>query len=205
MRGKVKVVLSRNETLFFDKRDPYHLSKIAKHYIAGVLRHAREMSIVTNQWVNSYKRLITGYEAPINVLWAQNNRSALVRIPVHKSGKEESVRVEFRSPDPACNPYLAYSVMLAAGLKGIQEQYKLPLPQEEDLTHLSRQERSVRGVEQLPSNLGEAIQIAEGSDFLKEALGKEIFNMLIQNKKIEWDNYRRHVSQYEINKSLPIL
>jgi len=190
---------------FFDKKDKYHLSRVAKCYIAGILKHARDMAIVTNQWANSYKRLVTGYEAPTHVLWGQRNRSAVVRIPLHKAGKEQSVRAEFRSPDPGCNPYLVFSVMLAAGLQGIKKNYKLPPPIEEDVVQWTVQEKKKKGIEELPKNLGEAIQIAENSSFLREALGDHIFDSLIANKKIEWENYSRHISQYELKKDLPTL
>ncbi len=190
---------------FFDPKDKVHLSLVGKRYVAGLLRHAREMAIVTNQWPNSYKRLVAGYEAPTSILWGQRNRSALVRIPLYKSGRSQSVRAEFRSPDPACNPYLVFSVMLAAGLRGIEKKYALSPAVEENVFLWSEAERARKGIEQLPSSLGEAIQIAEKSDFLREALGGHIFESFIQNKKIEWDNYRRHISQYELKKDLPTL
>ncbi len=190
---------------FFDAKDKIRLSSVGKRYVAGLLRHASEMAIVTNQWPNSYKRLVAGYEAPTNILWGQRNRSALVRIPLHKAGKHESVRAEFRSPDPACNPYLAFSVMLAAGLKGIEKGYALPAAFEENVFGMSDEARLKKGIERLPSSLGEAIQIAERSDFLREALGEHIFASLIRNKKLEWDNYRGHVSSYELKKDFPTL
>jgi glutamine synthetase len=190
---------------FFDKNDPYHLSDIAKSYIAGLLRHAREICLFVAQWVNSYKRLVPGYEAPVYVSWARRNRSALVRVPMYKVGKENATRAEFRCPDPACNPYLAFSVMLAAGMKGIQERYELPDPVEEDIFHMSGQERQQRGIISLPGSLGEAIAEAEGSELAREALGDHIFDKVIENKRIEWDRYRIHVSRYEVENYLPIL
>lgn len=190
---------------FFDKSDKYRLSAVAKRYIAGLLRHSAEMAIVTNQWVNSYKRLVAGYEAPTNILWGQRNRSALVRIPMYKAGKAQSIRAEFRSPDPACNPYLAFSAMLAAGLQGIRKGYKLPPAVEENIFLMSEKDREKAGVERLPASLGDAIRIAEKSKFLREALGDHIFESLIENKKIEWDRYRGHISQYELKKDLPNL
>lgn len=190
------------ENAFFDAKDPARLSKVAKHYIAGLLKRAKEMAIVTNQWTNSYKRLVDGYEAPTNVLWAQKNRSALVRIPLYKSGKEHSMRAEFRSPDPGCNPYLVYSVMLAAGLEGIEKKYELPDPVEENVVEWSQEKKKKHGIEELPSSLGDAIRFAENSAFLKNALGAHIFDSLIANKKIEWENYRKHVSQYEVDRYL---
>jgi len=194
-----------NENAFYDKNDKYFLSDIAKHYIAGLLRHAKEISLVVAQWVNSYKRLVPGYEAPVYISWARRNRSALVRVPMYKPGKEKATRAEFRVPDPACNPYLAFAVMLAAGLKGIEKQYELPDPIEEDIFHMSQEERNERGIESLPGNLGDAIAKTENSEIIKDALGDHIFNKFITNKKIEWDNYRIHVSNYELIRYLPIL
>ncbi len=194
-----------NSNAFFDASDQYHLSQIGKSYISGLLRHAREISAVVAQWVNSYKRLVPGYEAPVYVSWGQRNRSALVRVPMYKPGKEKATRAEFRCPDPACNPYLALSVMLAAGLKGIEEGYELPDPVEEDIFHMSEAERKDRGIESLPGSLGEAICVTEGSELVREALGDHIFRKFIDNKKIEWDNYRIHVSNYELEYYLPIL
>jgi glutamine synthetase len=194
-----------SKNAFFEKDDPYHLSATAKSYIAGLLTHAREICSVVAQWVNSYKRLVPGYEAPVYVSWARRNRSALVRVPMYKVGKEKATRAEFRCPDPACNPYLAFSVMLAAGLKGIEEGYKLPDPVEEDIFHMSESERRDRGIDSLPGSLGEAIQETEKSELVREALGDHIFGKFIENKKIEWDNYRLHVSEYEVQRYLPIL
>jgi glutamine synthetase len=193
-----------DKNLFFDKNDPYHLSKIAKGYIAGIMHHAREIIAVTNQWVNSYKRLVPGYEAPVYISWARRNRSAMIRVPMYKPGKEVATRIEFRAPDPACNPYLAFAVMLAAGLKGIEDEYDLPDPIEEDIYKMSKKEKNARGITTLPDNLYEAIIEVEKSALVKEALGEHIFNKFIENKKIEWDMYRTHVSKYEIEKYLPI-
>jgi len=190
---------------FFDADDPYHLSAVAKSYIAGLLRHSREICSVVAQWVNSYKRLVPGYEAPVYISWARRNRSALVRVPMYKPGKEKATRAEFRCPDPACNPYLAFAVMLAAGLKGVQEGYELPDPVEEDIFEMSEPGRLARGVETLPGSLAEAIAETEKSELVREALGDHIFEKFIANKKIEWDRYRTHVSGYELEKYLPIL
>jgi glutamine synthetase len=190
---------------FYDKRDRNQMSQVSKHYVAGLLRHAREMSIVTNQWVNSYKRLVTGYEAPTHILWGEKNRAALVRIPMNKAGRDETARAEFRSPDPACNPYLAFSVMLAAGLKGIQQKLPLPKPAEGDVVRWTRDEKTKAGIEEMPTSLGEAIEIARKSKFLRETLGEHIHKSLIRNKEIEWENYRHHISQYELKKDLPTL
>jgi glutamine synthetase len=194
-----------DKNAFFDAKDPYHLSSTAKSYIAGLLHHARELSSVVAQWVNSYKRLVPGYEAPVYVSWARRNRSALVRVPMYKPGKEQATRAEFRCPDPACNPYLAFAVMLAAGLKGIEEGYELPDPVEEDIFHMTEDERRKRGILSLPGSLGEAISETEKSALVREALGDHIFQKFIDNKKIEWDNYRVHVSEYELMRYLPVL
>jgi glutamine synthetase len=190
---------------FFDANDPYHLSSEGKCYIAGIMRHAREMAAITNQWVNSYKRLVPGYEAPVYVSWARRNRSAMVRVPMYKPGKEQATRIEFRSPDPACNPYLAFAVMLAAGLKGIEEKYELPDPVEEDIYEMDEAAKESAGIASLPGNLFESIQEVEKSDLVRETLGEHIFNKFVANKKIEWDCYRTHVSKFEIEKYLPIM
>ncbi|MFH0812904.1 MAG: glutamine synthetase family protein [Pseudomonadota bacterium] len=194
-----------NDNAFFDPKDKYHLSKVGKGYIAGLLKHAREISSVVAQWVNSYKRLVPGYEAPVYLSWALRNRSTLVRVPMYKPGKAQATRIEFRCPDPACNPYLAFSVMLAAGLKGVQEGYELPEPIEEDIFELSAEGRAKKGIDSLPGSLAEAIEETEKSALVRETLGDHIFEKFIENKKIEWDRYRTHVSQYEIEKYLPIL
>ncbi|MCK4728252.1 MAG: glutamine synthetase, partial [Desulfobacterales bacterium] len=190
---------------FFDANDPYHMSGIGRSYIAGILRHAREMAAITNQWVNSYKRLVPGYEAPVYVSWARRNRSSMVRVPMYKPGKEKATRIEFRSPDPGCNPYLAFAVMLAAGIKGIEENYPLPEPVEEDIYEMDETARERAGIDSLPGNLFEAIHDVEKSEMVRETLGDHIFNKFIENKKIEWNCYRTHVSQYEIEKYLPIM
>jgi len=190
---------------FHDPRDKHNLSPIAKSYIAGIMKHAREIAAVTNQWVNSYKRLVPGYEAPVYISWARRNRSTMIRVPMYKPGKELATRIEFRSPDPACNPYLAFAVMLAAGLKGIDEDYSLPDPIEEDIYEMDEVAREKAGIESLPGNLFEALQEVENSELVRETLGDHIFNKFVANKKIEWDRYRVHVSQYEIEKYLPIL
>ncbi len=190
---------------FYDPNDRYHLSGMAKSYIAGILRHARELAAVTNQWVNSYKRLVPGYEAPVYISWARRNRSAMVRVPMYKPGKELATRIEFRSPDPACNPYLAFAVMLAAGLKGIDENYPLADPIEEDIYEMDEAARERAGITSLPGSLFEAVQELEKSELVREALGDHIFDKLVENKKIEWDRFRTHVSQYEVDNYLPVL
>ena len=194
-----------DKNTFFDKNDRHHLSKIAKYYIAGLLKHAREICILTNQWVNSYKRLTPGYEAPVDIYWAKRNRSALVRIPMYKPGHENSIRAELRSPDAACNPYLVFSVLLAAGLEGIKHQLELPDAVEQNTVGMSAAEKKKRGIEMLPQSLGEAIAIAEQSKFLKETLGEHIFHSLIENKKLEWNTYCVEITNYELEKYLPIL
>jgi glutamine synthetase len=190
---------------FFDPGDPFHLSQTAKYYIAGLMRHAREMTAINNQWVNSYKRLVPGYEAPVYVSWARRNRSTMIRVPMYKPGKEKATRIEFRSPDPACNPYLTFAVQLAAGLAGIEGQYPLPDPIEEDIFEMSPKERESRGIQSLPGNLYEALTEVRKSNLVREALGDHIFNQFVANKEIEWDRYRTHVSRFEIEKYLPVL
>ncbi len=194
-----------DQNAFHDPADEYHLSKVGRAYIAGLLHHAREISSVVAQWVNSYKRLVPGYEAPVYVSWARRNRSTLVRVPMYKPGKEKATRVEFRCPDPACNPYLAFAVMLAAGLKGIEKGYDLPGSIEEDIFEMSPEAREKRGISSLPGSLGEAVAVTEKSDLVRETLGDHIFEKFIANKKIEWDAYRTHVSQFELEKYLPVL
>ncbi len=194
-----------DKNAFHDPEDQYYLSRVAKCYIAGIIRHAREMAAITNQWVNSYKRLVPGYEAPVYVSWARRNRSAMVRVPMYKPGKEKATRMEFRSPDPACNPYLAFAVMLAAGLKGIEENYALPEPVEEDIYEMDEAARKAAGIDSLPGNLFEAIREVQSSSLVRETLGDHIFNKFIENKKIEWDRYQTHVSQFEIEKYLPVM
>jgi glutamine synthetase len=190
---------------FFDGKDEFHLSKLARSYIAGILKHAPEISAILSQWVNSYKRLVPGYEAPVYISWARRNRSALVRVPMYKPGKEKATRIELRCPDPACNPYLAFAVMLAAGLKGIEKGYPLAAPVEEDIFEMSEAERKKHGIDSLPGSLSEAVQLLEKSELVKETLGDHIFEKFIENKKIEWDQYRTHISQFEIDRYLPIL
>jgi glutamine synthetase len=190
---------------FFDEADPYHLSAIARGYIAGLLDHGREITLVTNQWVNSYKRLLPGFEAPVYLTWARRNRSDLIRIPDYKPGKEIHTRIEYRSPDSACNPYLAFAVMLAAGLDGIEREIPLQAPVEENVFEIPPAELARRGIAMLPGSLIEAIEVAEKSDFLRRALGDHVHESLITNKRIEWDRYRRHITDFELREYLPIL
>ena len=195
----------KDKNAFYDASDEFNLSTIAKQYIAGLMRHAPEITAVCNQWVNSYKRLVPGYEAPVYVSWARRNRSAMIRVPMYKPGKENATRIEFRSPDPSCNPYLAFAVMLGAGLKGIENKYELAAPVEEDIFEMNPAERKAHGITDLPGNLYAAILATEKSELVREVLGDHVFNKFIENKRIEWDAYRTHVSQYELNKYLPNL
>jgi len=190
---------------FFDKNEKHYLSAVGKSFTAGILKHAPEITAITSQWVNSYKRLVPGYEAPVYICWAQMNRSALVRIPMYKPGKEKATRIEYRSPDPSCNPYLAFSVMLAAGLEGITKKYKLGEPANDNIYHMSEAEKEKAGIKSLPEDLLEAIKIAEKSKLIKECLGDKVFEYFIRNKRMEWNEYKAQVSQYEIDKYLPIL
>ena len=190
---------------FFDAKGQYHLSDTARYFIGGLLKYAPELTAVTCQWVNSYKRLVPGYEAPVYISWAQRNRSDLVRIPMYKPGKEEATRIEYRSPDPACNPYLAFSVMLAAGLAGIAQKIMPPDPVEENVYKMSEEERLKRRIRQLPGSLLEAVQLTEKSQMVREALGDHVFEHFIENKKVEWDRYRIQITSYEIEKYLPLL
>jgi glutamine synthetase len=190
---------------FFDPTDEHHLSKTAKAFIAGILQHAKEITLVTNQWVNSYKRLVPGYEAPVYICWARRNRSALVRVPMYKPGKEHAIRIEFRSPDPACNPYLAFACMLAAGLAGIENEYELPPEASNNIYEMSEDERRAAGIESLPEDLFEAIAVAERSELVRETLGDHVFEYLIRNKREEWDGYKAYVTPYELERYLPLL
>jgi glutamine synthetase len=190
---------------FYDPSDAFHLSDIAKSYIAGLLYHARATCAVTNQWVNSYKRLVSGYEAPVYICWAHRNRSALVRVPMYKPGKEKATRVELRSPDPACNPYLAFSVMLAAGLDGIRRGLELPADVTDNIYEMSNSERASAGIGQLPESLNEALAEMEKSDLVREALGDQVFEWFLRNKRLEWHDYRTRVTEWERDSYLAIL
>jgi glutamine synthetase len=194
-----------NKNAFFDPKDQYFLSEMAKQYIAGLLTHVKEFTLVLNQWVNSYKRLVPGYEAPVYICWARRNRSTLVRVPLYKPGKEKATRLELRSPDPSCNPYLAFTCMLNAGLKGVERGYTLPEPIEADVYHLSPEERKNLNIDCLPGSLNRAIEYAEESDLLRETLGDHIFEQFIASKKVEWDDYSIQIHPFELQKYLPIL
>jgi len=190
---------------FVDESDPYGLSTVAYQFIAGLLHHATEITAVTNQWVNSYKRLVSGYEAPIHISWARNNRSALVRVPVVKHAKIESTRIEYRAPDSACNPYLAFAVMLAAGLRGIEEGYELPAEADANLFSLTPAELAEKRIRTLPSSLDDAVEEMERSKLLADTLGEHVFEWFIRNKRAEWTAYKSQVTQFELDRYLPAL
>jgi glutamine synthetase len=189
--------------VFHDPADPMKLSKVGRHFIAGLLHHAAELTAVTNQWVNSYKRLISGGEAPTSICWGHLNRSALVRVPLY--GKANSARVEVRSIDSACNPYLAFAVLLAAGMKGIQEGYELPPGAEDDVWSLTDTERRAMGYGDLPHDLSSALNVMEKSELIAETLGEHVFDFFLKNKRAEWDEYRRQVTEFERRRYLPVL
>ena len=190
---------------FYDAEDPDGLSEVAKRFMAGLLRHAHEITAVTDQWVNSYKRLVSGYEAPIHVSWARNNRSALARVPFVKRNKIESTRVEYRSPDSACNPYLAFAVILAAGLKGIEQGYELPREAAANLFAMTPEELAAEQIRSLPGSLNEAVADMERSELMAETLGEHVFEWFIRNKRAEWASYKTHISQFELDRYLPLL
>jgi glutamine synthetase len=190
---------------FYDGDDQYYLSPTGKCFIAGQLKHAREISSIFAQWVNSYKRLVPGYEAPVYVAWSRRNRSALVRVPLYHPGKEQATRMELRCPDPACNPYLTFATLLQAGLEGIEKGYELPEPMEQNLYHLSADDRKRRGIEQLPETLGEAIELTAESELVLRTLGEHMFTRYVELKRKEWDDYRVQVSSWELDRYLAVL
>jgi len=190
---------------FFDPTDRYYLSKTARSFVAGLLRHAREICALTNQWVNSYKRLVPGFEAPLYVCWGVSNRSALVRVPLTKPGKESAARIEYRAPDPACNPYLAFALMLTAGLRGIEQEYELPMEATNDIYSMTDAERADAGIVSLPESLPEALAEMQRSDLVREALGEHLFEWFIANKRAEWNEHRSYVSGLELERILPRL
>lgn len=190
---------------FFEAGSEFQLSAIARHFIAGILRHAPEFTVVTNQFVNSYKRLWGGGEAPSYLSWGHNNRSALVRVPLYKPGKGQSARIEYRGIDSAANPYLAYAVMLSAGLKGIEEQYELPPAAEDDVWALTTAERRALGHAPLPANLYDAIRVAEESEFMAQTLGEQVYGHFLRNKRAEWQDYCLQVTPYELQRNLAVL
>ena len=190
------------QNAFHDGDDPYNLSETAKQFMAGLLRHAAEITAITNQTVNSYKRLVPGFEAPVHISWARNNRSGLIRVPVQKRNSEQSTRIEYRSPDPACNPYLAFSVILAAGLRGIKEGYELPQEADANLFEIGDDMLEKLGIGQLPQSMSDALRVMERSELVAEALGEHIFEWFLRNKRAEWRGYKTHISQYELNRYL---
>jgi len=198
-------LFSGEKNVFFDKNDRDYLSKTARHYIAGLLKHAPEITSVVSQWTNSYKRLVEGYEAPVYISWARRNRSDMVRVPDYQRGKEKATRVEFRVPDPSCNPYLAFSVMLAAGLEGMEKEYPLAEPSGKNVFEMTKEERAKRGIGTLPMNLSDAISLTEKSEIVRRALGDHVFDSFIRNKRIEWEQYRIQVTEYELKRYLPVL
>ena len=198
-------LFAKGKNQFYDAKDPLFLSKTAKHYIAGILAHVPEICSITNQWVNSYKRLVPGYEAPSYIAWGRKNRSALIRIPQSKEGKPNATRLECRFPDPACNPYLAFAVMLGAGLDGISRKLPVPAMTEENIFHMTPEERKKRGIGTLPAYLYEAINETRRSSLVKKILGEHTFEKFIANKDIEWEHYRTHVSSYELERYLSVL
>jgi len=198
-------LFSDGRNAFFDGDDQWHLSETGKAFIAGQLRHARELSAVFAQWVNSYKRLVPGYEAPVYVAWSQRNRSALIRIPLYKPGSEQATRAEIRCPDPACNPYLTFAVLLHAGLEGIEQGYELPDPMETNLYHLTAEQRHERGIVSLPETLGEAIDELAESELVRKALGPHIFDAYVRLKRQEWDDYRVQLTEWELERYLKVL
>ena len=190
---------------FFAGDDQYFLSPVGKAFIAGQLKHAREISSLFAQWVNSYKRLVPGYEAPVYVAWSLRNRSALIRIPLYKPGSEQATRAELRCPDPACNPYLLFAALLHAGLEGIEQGYELPPPMETNLYHLTAEQRRERGIVSLPETLGEAIDVFAQSELMRSALGAHIFDRYVELKRKEWDEYRVQLTQWELDRYLGVL
>ena len=190
---------------FFEPGAEYQLSKVGRGFIAGLLRHAPEITAVTNQWVNSYKRLYGGGEAPAYVCWGHNNRSAMVRVPMYKPQKGQSTRIEVRTLDSACNPYLAFAVLLAAGLKGVEDGYDLPPGAEDDVWSLTEGERRAMGIDPLPQNLAEAIAVMEHSELVAETLGEQVFDFFLRNKRAEWQEYRNQVTAFELERYLPAL
>jgi glutamine synthetase len=190
---------------FFDAADTYSLSDVGKAFVAGQLRHARELSAIFAQWVNSYKRLVPGYEAPVYVAWSRRNRSALARVPQVRGDRAEATRLELRCPDPACNPYLTFAVLLQAGLEGIEKGYELPEPMEKNLYHLAPDDRRRLGIEQLPETLGEAIERTADSELVLRTLGEHMFNRFVEIKRQEWEDYRLQVTRWELDRYLAVL
>jgi glutamine synthetase len=204
MHTHMSIFTDEKTNAFYSKEESYHLSQTAKHFLAGVLEHAREMALVTNQWYNSYKRLVVGFEAPVYIAWAERNRSALVRVPLYKPGKELATRIELRFPDAACNPYLAFAVMLAAGLEGLDRKLPAPEPMTLDLYELDAVERERLGVKSLPHDLYEAIQVAESSELLVKTLGEDIHNKLLETKLADFEKFRLYISPLDLERHLEL-
>jgi glutamine synthetase len=194
-----------DDNVFYDAGDEYFLSPLAKSFMAGLLRHAHEITAITNQTVNSYKRLVPGFEAPVHISWARNNRSGLIRVPIAKRGNPTATRIEYRSPDPGCNPYLAFSVILAAGMKGVADGYELPVEADANLFEIGDDVLGKLGIEQLPQSLSEALRAMEGSELVHDALGEHIFEWFLRNKRTEWRSFKTHVSTFEIDRYLRTL
>ena len=190
------------DNAFYSPDDAYNLSPIAKQFMAGLLHHAAEITAITNQTVNSYKRLVPGFEAPVHISWARNNRSGLIRVPIPKKGNPLATRIEYRSPDPACNPYLAFSVLLAAGMRGIREGYELPVEADANLFQMDDAQLAELGIDQIPTSLGDALKVMESSTLVAEALGEHIFEWFLRNKRNEWHAYKAHVSTFEHDRYL---
>jgi glutamine synthetase len=194
-----------DDNVFYDAGDEYFLSPLAKSFMAGLLHHANEITAITNQTVNSYKRLVPGFEAPVHISWARNNRSGLIRVPIAKRGNPTATRIEYRSPDPGCNPYLAFSVILAAGMKGVSDGYDLPVEADANLFEIGDDVLAKLGIEQLPQSLSEALRAMEGSQLVHDALGEHIFEWFLRNKRTEWRSFKTHVSTFEIDRYLRTL
>jgi glutamine synthetase len=194
-----------DDNAFFDQDDPHNLSPVAKSFMAGLLRHAAEITAITNQTVNSYKRLVPGFEAPVHISWARNNRSGLIRVPIPKRGNPSATRIEYRSPDPACNPYLAFAVLLAAGMRGVAEGYELAPEADANLFEMSDVDLTKLGIDQLPQSLSDSLRAMEKSDLVHEALGEHIFEWFLRNKRSEWRAYKTHVSAFEVDRYLRAL
>ncbi len=191
-----------DENAFYDGSDPHALSPLAKSFMAGLLVHAAEITAITNQTVNSYKRLVPGFEAPVHISWARNNRSGLIRVPIAKKGNPLATRIEYRSPDPACNPYLAFSLLLAAGMRGIEQGYELPEEADANLFEMDDTALAKLGITQLPQSLSDALRTMERSDLVHDVLGEHIFEWFLRNKRHEWREYKTHVSQFELDRYL---
>ncbi len=202
MHVHLSIFKDKSRNAFYDGNAPHHLSETARHFLAGVLAHSRDMCLITNQWYNSYKRLVPGYEAPVYIAWAERNRSALVRIPMYKPGNEVATRIELRFPDAACNPYLAFGVMLAAGLEGLDKKLSLADPVADDLYHYTPLQREQQGIESLPHDLYDAVQATAASELMRRTLGNDVLDKLLETKLEEYEGHRLHVSNREFEESI---